>query len=276
MNRQPMNDARYDSVESFLDAVRAPAIIPENDSVRLSYAETEDRGHWYGAGCRTGADVQRLLSKGWTEGRRKALDAFSKLDLTALVPIDRRRKVTRADFGDSLDIGDVYAGRLATAWRIPKRRNAIGPSQYTITANMLASGGDNASVLFWRGAAAIALADLLETSGYATRLIVGFGGDCSGKRVSCRITVKEYDKPLDLATASAVLMPGFFRALGHGWTAGHHPKKISTPSMSVEQCIVEDEDLFLSHDVVDLPTAQNWLMNQVERINAASSRMEMA
>lgn len=266
----------YATVEEFLHATVNECIVDANKAERDRYAtgrNGEDRSSWYGAGCATGRDVQALLHKGWTAGRERMSGLLDTIDTSQLVPVDTRRRLHRCDLGDVVDLGAVYAGRLDAAWTRARRQTSIAPQRIEICANMLCSGGDDSDVLFWRGAAAVALADKMDAAGYMTRIVVGFGGQTTlgDERLSCRIIVKDHGAPLDIATASAVLLPGFFRAIGHGWTAGHCLKAGSSASMTVEQCQVEPGELFLSHTVRDRATAEAWLKAQVDTFNKAAA-----
>jgi hypothetical protein len=265
--RQSLASGEYMDVESFLESVQAGPGRPDNQEAFDDYFE-RDRASWYGAGCATGKDVLQLVRNGWPDGSKMVAELLEKTTAATAVPLDRRRRLVRTDQGDSLDIHSVYRGQLDRAWTRAVRKTTRGPQRVSILANMLCSGLDAAAVLAWRGAAAVAIADRLTASGYQVRIVVGFGGQCRGETVSCRITVKDHGSPLDEATAAAVTCPGFFRALGHAWTAGHHPRNISSPSMSVAQCSIEPDEIVLSHEIKDERTAVAAIDSTIGRVNA--------
>jgi hypothetical protein len=274
--RQQLADARYDSIADFVEAMRATPNNPINTQLHQNWGFTEFNPSFYGADCATGNDVQKKMADGWDKGRDRLNDFRSKLTDIELPPTDRRRKPRRGDHGDVLDIHAVYAGRLDTAWTRAVRTSTFGPQRVEIVANMLCSGAAHADVLFWRGAAAVALADLLETAGYMVRLVVIFGGKTmpyngNGEKVSCRVTVKDHGNPLDVTSTSAVIMPGFFRALGHAWIAGHCIREMSASGISVEQGIVDNGELLLSHKVHDHGTALAFVNDTIARINSGQS-----
>lgn len=271
---QALDNARYDSVAAFIEAANTVLLNTQNAGLVKSYRETRDNGdasYWYGAGCKKGTDVQNLVMGGWSVGRGKVDTFLSQLETIELAPRDMRRRIVRADMGDHLDIGAVYAGRFDTAWTTAKRKTTYGPQRIDICANMICSGGDDEKVLFWRGAAAVALADKLENAGYMVRIIVGFG-DVFGKtgNVSCRITVKEHGLPLDVATASAVIIPGFFRSIGHQWIAGHTKGKASWGGISVGRCLPEDGEVYLSHEINSPSSAKARVEQLIRDIDAKS------
>lgn len=274
--RQDLADARYSTISDFLEAINAGCINPSANNKRLwrDWGFEESRGSWYGAGCDTGNDVQRKVRDGWPEGRERMNELREKLGTLQARPQDRRRRMVKADMGDVLDIHQVYAGRLDIAWSVPRRRQASGPQRIELCANMLCSGGEHADVLFWRGAAAAILVDLLQNAGYMVRLVVIFGGrvcNYKSEKVSCRITVKDYGSPFDITSTSATIMPGFFRALGHAWIAAHCKGEMSSSGISVEQGIVEPGEVLLSHSIRDHGTALAFVNSTIEKINAGQA-----
>lgn len=266
-------DKAYDSVADFVATVMSPCVNSANTSLRDRFATSEVNASWYGGDCNTGADVRKRLRDGWPKGLEQMQAMLAKLDTSSLIPQDRRRRIIRGDMGDHLDIGAVYAGRFQTAWTFAKRQSAMGPQHIDILANMLCSGGDNASVLFWRGAAAIALADKLEAAGYMVRIVVGFGGNHEGNgNVSCRITVKDHDMPMDITTAASVIMPGFFRAIGHAWVVNQVADRAYGVGISADRGRIEDGEIDLSHTVTNESTALKWLTAQIDKLNESRNQ----
>lgn len=267
---QPLNDGRYESVAEFVHAATTEC---SNEGSRGEMCRLIDGDHydWYGANCRTGRDVVEKLKTGWQEGRDKANAMLAGLDTSELNPINRKRRLTKGAEGDELDIQQVYCGNLERAWTTPKRRRLHGPQQVTILANMICHGREDADVLFWRGAAAIAVADKLEEAGYVVRIIVGFGGEHdAGGPVSCRITVKDHGAPLDITTTASVVLPGFFRAIGHAWICGHSVAAVTSCGISVQQGIIEEGEIFLSHEVRNEKTALDWCKKLIAKMNGES------
>lgn len=270
MYRQPLDNARYPSIADFLDAVNAPATHADNECHRKQHAEGYSDGGdtWYGAGCKTGSDVARMVSDGWPRGRDRMQKLQESITGIKLTPRDRRRKIVRRDAGDALDIHRVYSGRLDIAWSRPERQATLGPQRIDLCANMLCSGYEHSDVLFYRGAAAAVLTGMLQAAGYMVRLTVIFGGtNAAGEKVSCRITVKNHGMPLDITSTSATILPGFFRALGHAWISGHSLKKIYGPGISVGQGVVDKNEILLSHNVRDHGTAIAFINETLTKIN---------
>lgn len=268
--REPFTDANYTSIVDFLDAVSLPCLNSKNAHIHTQYMDSH-RGSWYGADCHTGHDVKKTMNDGWPDGRQRMNDLRAQIGVIDLAPVDRRRRLTRGPSGDTLDMNLVYSGRFDIAWRAPRRRTTAGPQKVEICANMICSGMEHADVLFWRGAAAAVLADMLESAGYMVRLVVNFGGQAESLKTSCRITVKEHGVPFDITSTSAVILPGFFRALGHAWIANHAPHKRTHDGIMVGQGNVEPGEILLSHNVRDHGTALDAVRSAIEHINAGKA-----
>ena len=268
MQKQKLDNASYESVADFVDA--CDELVNTGNRGEFDKFDNRPDPSFYGAGCNTGKDVRKLVANGWKEGQDNVTAMLEKTSAIEAALQDRRRKRTRGEFGDDLDIHAVYRGHLDVAWSRTVRRNVSGPQKIDILANMICSGGASSTVLQWRGAAAVALADKLERSGYMVRIVVGFGGEAFGAgnpKVSCRITVKPYDRPLDVSTCAAVTLPGFFRALGHRWIYGHAAPVISAGGITVRESKIEAGEIVATHSVRDEPSALKWIDEQIAKIN---------
>ena len=257
--KQALDNAEYETMQDFVAAMAEGCRNPANVGLwqRWGFVDPrENRSDFYGAGCHDGNAVQKLMADGWIEGRDRMTELRDQIGTISTRPIDRRRRIVRGNAGDTLDIHSVYSGNLDTAWKSAKRRTFQAPQKVELVANMICYGGEHPDVLFWRGAAAVVLANMLETAGYMVRLVVNFGGKTfehgdKGKKVSCRIIVKDHGRHLDITSTSSVILPGFFRALGHAWIAAHTDSVMSSGGISVGQGIVHDNEILLSHSVRD-------------------------
>lgn len=286
------SDARYDSVSEFLDDMNGNAKCRENQELKNYWAHGDCRNEKYGpgktsdwlGGARNGDEVQRITREGWPEGLERARRLLDGFELEDIITVDRRRRMTRGDFGDHLDIGSVYAGRHMTAWTRGHRKRILAPSKVDLVMNMVIPAIDSYDNLFWRGAAGLMLADLLEQSGLPTRLVFGHG--CSTTDVvrcregklalpmSHRITVKDYGHPIDMATSTAVLHPGFARALEIGWGILMSPIPIVGKFISwVGDAIVDDGEYYASHGVRSEQTAREWMKETLAKIEENSNEL---
>lgn len=267
---QDFINARYDSIADFLSAVELPCRVFANETIKQHFLGSDHGADWYGANCNSGREVLTRMREGWKEGRDRLNELRSKLGTIEVAPVDMRRRPIRMDRGDNLDMQAVYAGRFDICWRTARRQSTNGPQRVDIVANMICSGAEHFDVLFWRGAAAAVLADILETAGYMVRMVVNFGGNAEDKKCSCRITVKDHGAPFDVTSTSAVILPGFFRALGHAWIANHCPHKRQMGGISVGQGIVDDGELLVTHKVRDHGTALAFVNEQIAKINSGN------
>ena len=273
--RQPFNDARYSSIADFVSAVRLPVLNAKNQD-EYSHFMRDQYGDWYGAGCNTGEDVAKTMMAGWQEGRDRMNELRDQIGDVDLVPVSRKRRLVRAASGDTLDIHKVWSGNLDTAWRTPRRLTRVSPNRIDLCANMICAGYEHSDVLFYRGAAAAVLSDLLEQAGFMVRLVVNFGGTTGdnaeiNKYTSCRIVVKDHGIPFDVTSTSAVILPGFFRALGHAWISNHAPAKRSMGGIHVGQGVIDDGEILLSHNVRDHGTALAFIRDTIADLNKQSA-----
>ena len=268
---QPLNNAHYDCVADFLASV-SKCRNDANNKYRVEFLTRKNDHDWLGAGCITGNDVLRLMQDGWPEGQRKMTTLLDGFDTDGLVPQDTRRRLTRGDMGDHLDIGSVYAGRIGTAWTSARRRSVNAPQRIELLVDTGVSSFESADTVFWRGAAAVALADKLSQAGYMVRISVGYDTQTnSDESGSVRVVVKDYDKPLDMATAATVMLPGFFRSLMLAWTVGHATRKIQTGVGYRQDAKAKNGEIMIGASVSNEQSARQWLAKAIERLNPAQA-----
>lgn len=187
-----------------------------DEEVKMSNEE------WYG-GTRNANEAAARAFKGWPEGAervRKMMD-----DVEAPPPVSLRRKTQRADQGDEIDIHEVYRGGLDRAWSRRRRQTTRSRMSVRIVARLGANKYAQWEKMFWRGAAAAKLAELLEESSYRVEII-----GASAVAVNCHadensgstmahwpstlstFVIKEAGSPIDLEQLAGVLCnAGFFR-----------------------------------------------------------------
>lgn len=127
-------------------------------------------------------EVRKFLQTDWNEGARIVEESMESLEAPATVDI-RRRGLWSSD-GNDLSVNRYLAGQHETMWRTSKRRAVQGFTRVRIVVDLGTSCGacDNIictvrpvapESLFWRGAAAAALAESLETAGYSVEIVAG-------------------------------------------------------------------------------------------------------
>lgn len=207
------------------DSVNEPGRVAEQikDSGRKAkatrYATGESAGKrgqdWYGAP--SVAVLKDRLAKGWPEGVEK----LQKLATREINPVSIRRRRTRGDQGDEVDMQAVWRGDLSRAWTRTRRTARAGTNRnITLMCLLSDSCGVTADTLFWRGASVLKLADALTTSGYSVAILgcVTSANAAEGSRrvdTAQFVEIKATDSPLDLsALAALTAMPGWFRTQG--------------------------------------------------------------
>jgi hypothetical protein len=179
---------------------------------------TYDGGNWFGMPSLSA--LRYAVEHSWPEGLQKIEENMREVHVPAVGCIKRRR--VRRDFGDHVDIHRVYAGDLNRAWLATERRiqHGLGRDHVTILVANCGSASRSLSQMFWRGAAASALARMFESSGRRVQ-IVGFMYSKGTYRKAPRgynavsFVLKEYDAPLDLnRVAATTALAGFLRIWG--------------------------------------------------------------
>lgn len=203
------------------DSVAEPEALAANESAwkdsghaaksKQLFQRAEGGQDWLGAP--NIPELQRRLQNGWPEGVEK-IEQIATRELSAPASVRRRR--VRGDAGDEIDMQAVWRGDLNRAWTRTRRANRVGPRVVTIVIDLCANAGVTSDKLFWRGASALRLAQLLTESGYAVALYGGFGGsrsDATGKlTIGQLVEIKSQDSPLDMDKLAALTaMAGFFR-----------------------------------------------------------------
>jgi hypothetical protein len=214
---------RYE-VAILWDSVAEPAQVAQtltvgsNKSKAVSDAEgkggTGDDQAWFGAP--SPKVLKERLQRGWPEGANR-LQQIATRDIN---PMSIRRRRVRGDQGDEIDMQAVWRGDLSRAWTRTRRMSRSGAVRtLTIVCQLGDSAGVGSDKLFWRGAAALKLADALTSAGYNVGIYGAItSADCDeGSKVSATqfVEIKATDAPLDLsALAALTAMPGFFRTSG--------------------------------------------------------------
>ena len=140
----------------------------------------------------------------------------------------RRRIQRRLDQGDEIDL-DRYTRRELQCWeqvkRIPTPRKVI-----TIACNVSVNADKRPQDLLWRGAAAIALADLLVERGYSVGIVLF---KCHADPTDAvaygvvKYTLKLSSMPMDVSAITfAMAEIAFARIVGVYGTTRHWPGKV--------------------------------------------------
>ena len=206
--------------ESFTEAGSQQLNSEHNKKMRDCSMSAEDIDHpmsrWLGAD--TKALFDERLAHGWGDGA----DRMREMSTKHIQPTNVRRRRVRSDQGDELDIHAVNRGDLYRAWTRTRRQTRTAIRSVSIVCNLSCSYKQKADDLFWRGAAALKLAEELTQAGYNVALFGATGTrSADGKQLGIGqfIEIKAEDMPLDVsALAAIVAMPGFKRTRLHAGT----------------------------------------------------------
>lgn len=168
---------------------------------------------WYG-GIETDAEARSILVDGWKDGAERLTDIAS--EITPPVVKTRRRVGTWRDDGTELGIDRALAGQWDSAWRDTRRAWSAGSSTVDLIAMFGGSANQDSESMFWNGAAACVITNVLESAGYATSITGCFlhSREYRGEGTLGRtdIIIKGSDETLRIdALASLICHAGIFR-----------------------------------------------------------------
>lgn len=177
-------------------------------------SQTSNPRSWLGADT-TQEAADRVLH-GWLDGARKVF--VNLADMEVPEPVSVKRKLTRADQGDELDIHSIYRGDLEHAWTSRRRKHTRAKLTVRIVAQTNLLAAMYHEELFWRGAAVVKLSDMLTAAGYNVEIIGALASDkVDGKKFDflCTFPLKAASQPLDCEQLAGVLCnAGFHRLYG--------------------------------------------------------------
>ncbi len=228
-----------------------PDIPRHNQDVWLSQVEKHrDCGVWLN-GIVTVEQAQALIRKGWSEGAKQALKLTKWLSDIPL-PRDIRRRPSWGDDGDEIDIHRVYDGRLDDAWRKMRRALMTADQVVTIATNWGGNANVDQNQMMWSDAAAIALADALESRGYRTELVaISEGTSCRSAGEVLIVKVKEASEPLRPGLFAAIMCHvAGFRWFGLALTA-RSPAKITSDFGRSHHCIEQAVVELYQREIID-------------------------
>jgi hypothetical protein len=211
---------------------------------------------------------ERLLAEVFNPSAelRSAIDRMRERLVDGVeLPTAARRRVRRGlDYGDEID-ADRWLVREPNCWertvREPQPRRTV-----TIGCNVVVSGGHKPEQLLYRGAAALALADLLTRQGCNVQIVMFKCASEPTSHVSqsvFRYELKAPDMPLDLsAIAFAMCEIAFCRTVavcgGYRHLPGVLKSGFGTPS-DVPAADREGVDYLIDRDVLSEEAATEWL-----------------
>jgi hypothetical protein len=266
----------YDSINEVLELSRTPTEINKQVWQNTEEKNASNPSAWYGIPQHQ-EKVRELISLGWTDGAQKLekrRDNVQGENLPEPVSMKRRRKWS--DSGDVLDITRTYAGSME-AWQKCERMPTNTRRYVEILCNLSINSEIRAETIFYRGAAALILADMMTNAGYAVKIAatVAVGNMFTQHRKIALdiMTVKDYSAPLDIQSLASVLcLAGFFR-LAWFQLATTHIDAIDSSLGSARR--IEDVIDLEPHQVAnidsvnDQETARQWIQDSIAKIQTA-------
>jgi hypothetical protein len=165
----------------------------------------------------TYAGAAARVHDGWPEGAQRVINELA--NISVLPPVSIRRKLSRGDQGDELDIHSVSRGQLDRAWTKRQRREVAVPKVIRLVVQLNLLADTKKETLFYRGAAIVKLADLLVEAGYSVEIVGAIAsylhrGGPKARFLACCM-LKTTSEPLDIAVlAGTVCNAGFHRTYG--------------------------------------------------------------
>lgn len=201
---------------------------PSNASRRHDWFHNGYSGNAWIGGLRSKEDAYDLLDNGWKTGVDKLVKVKELIgNSVPTLPTKRRVRMVR-DQGDELRIDQAMAGDWEQAWHASERQLKQGSVLIDLWSLYGDSAGSSTDQLFWKGATAAIMVDMLEQAGYQVRLHASFLHSKSRYNPQDLgvndIIVKDYQDPIAFDQIAAVLChAGIYRTLGfHSWLHSPH------------------------------------------------------
>jgi hypothetical protein len=207
----------------------------------------------------------------------EAVDAMrARLTDDIDAPTAPRRRVRHGqESGEELDADRVLA-RIPEAWD----RNVREPQptrNVTIGCNLSVNCHIKPEQLLYRGAAALALADVLTARGFNVEIVLfdarRDGSDQVGRSV-CKYVAKDLTMPLDVpAVAFAMCEIAWFRIVGAYGFSRHMPGNVTEylgSAMSLPEADRKGVHFLIDSDVLSREAAEDWLKRCIRRSEVQS------
>lgn len=232
-------------------------------------------------------NVTERTLKDWQEGMEVITMYKDKLQGMNLPELKPRQRFTtfRENEGDEFDPERAMQGM--PAWRVTKREKRDGPATITIVIDTTAECYRDSLDLFWRGAGALALADLLEKKGYGTEIWVVNGSKAFAYEQFPLVTCCNLKRPgdvFDISTLTNAVAGWMYRTVTFALirTVGKKTNRLIeyslgaayTPTNPDLNVVTSDEIRVYSAGYFSFNGALSALENEIERISKAEETGE--
>lgn len=184
--------------------------------------EIARRGNGWHGGCPTLESAQTLVGTGWQEGGDRLSGVVA--DLAANIPTakTRTRKPCWSDNGNDLSVDRALAGEWDQAWRSSRREVTRGPSTVDLVVLWANPGHVSSEDVFWTGAVAAVVCDVLESAGYRVGIQAWKCNSFRDGTAVNRIAIKEPHEGMRIdGVASILCHAGPYRQLGFAVNAAN-------------------------------------------------------
>lgn len=207
-----------------IDTLREISYDTVGELVRCSNP-VPDGAQWAGA---SHSEVRDWVERGAPELRDRLYRMLERIPLPddyTRPELHRRRRRTRGDFGNELDIHAAYQGRCDRAWdklhveQVPTEGNRL----VHVCIDLAATAGVNAYDGLWRAAAALRIVEALISMGKSVAISAYFAGhnsvqspslpDNRGGDIMISVRLKDYGMPLREDILAATTVIPFFRQI---------------------------------------------------------------
>lgn len=210
----------YDSIAELVEASMLAPVHADNKALARQLAGDMNQGRGWVCADRPEIKGARQAVAAMAEPLFQAGVARIERLMSQLVvpdPVSIKRRMRRDDHGDELDMQRVWQGELDQAWTHAKRMHAPTAQRVIVGVFLGCLANEGSDVVAWRGVAALALAQALETAGYSVRVVAMARAtlwDGLDSKTAEDVVVKAENEQLDLhRAASLVASTLLFRAV---------------------------------------------------------------
>lgn len=204
-----------------IEATKAEMFVFDSVADMVCYADGKfssqflrDREDFIGRKFNNFDEVEKTADELWQEGM-EVLDMYlRKLETEAIPEIKSHARKTQWSWeeGDEFDPDRAAAG--LPPWRKFVREESTGPTEVTIITDTTTPATMDHLDILWRGAAALAMAKILEDKGYKTNIWVVNGSQLFDRRstgICTACELKRCQDPLDMSTLVNTISGWYYR-----------------------------------------------------------------
>lgn len=182
----------------------------------MKFRSGESNEAFVGEKIRTWEEAQAFAKSQWEKGLKVMTRFITRLKEVTLPEIkNSKRTIVWGPTGDEMDLEKFMAGEV-NCWKTYKRESTEGPATVTIFIDTSTEFHRQSEDILWRGAAAIALAHILEEKGYSCEIFVVNGSrlfSYEGTAVMTACCLKRCGDPIDQATLVNTVAGWFYRTV---------------------------------------------------------------